>query len=115
MSKFGLVVEYTVLLDAPSEESARKRCKDLWCERYPAEPFNDNIARLFLTTLSERSEEDELPKSGLYDELEAIIARQSTFYYQVSGMPRFSLSLVPFSFIQKLTNSLCQRDRITRN
>ncbi|XP_024383677.1 glycine-rich domain-containing protein 1 [Physcomitrium patens] len=84
MSKFGLVVEYTVLLDAPSEESARKRCKDLWCERYPAEPFNDNIARLFLTTLSERSEEDELPKSGLYDELEAIIARQSTFYYQVS-------------------------------
>ena len=70
-------------MTAASEEAARDRCKELWCNRYPTQPFDDIISQLTLTESDERSDE-QAAQSELESELEATIARQSTFYYQVS-------------------------------
>jgi hypothetical protein len=85
-SKFGRVIDFPFLVTAASEEAARDRCKELWCNRYPTQPFNDIISQLTLTE-SNRSDErsdEQAAQSELESELVATIARQSTFYYQVS-------------------------------
>lgn len=65
-------------MTAASEEAARDRCKELWCNRYPTQPFNDIISQ------SDERSDEQAAQSELESELEATIARQSTFYYQVS-------------------------------
>ena len=82
-SKFGRVIDFPFLVTAASEEAARDRCKELWCNRYPTQPFDDIISQLTLTESDERSDE-QAAQSELESELEATIARQSTLSYQVS-------------------------------
>lgn len=94
-SKFGKVINYPILPDTQSEDEARSACKRIWCERYKDEPF-DILANLGRSNSNLNSaaatQVDNLgqvyPVKGFWkqelDELVSIIARQSSFYYQVS-------------------------------
>lgn len=94
-SKFGKVINYPILPDTESEDKARNACKRIWCERYKDEPFDilANLVRadsnLNSAAATEVDDPDQVsPVKGFWkqelDELVSIIARQSSFYYQVS-------------------------------
>lgn len=87
-SNYGRVIDFPLLPTVASEDLARERCKKIWCERYPKEPF-EIMAQLCLLpgsfgTAGQVIQIDELQVSEL-DDLVPLIARQSSFYYQVSG------------------------------
>ena len=94
-SKFGKVINYPILPDTESEDEARNACKRIWCERYKDEPFdilanlvrdNSNLNSAAATEVDDPGQVS--PVKGFWkqelDELVSIIARQSSFYYQVS-------------------------------
>ncbi|KAG0504602.1 hypothetical protein KC19_N016200 [Ceratodon purpureus] len=83
-SKFGRVIDFPCLVDTPSEEAARNRCKKVWSDRYPTQPFNVIVSQLSLT---KHLDEEFHPWDEHQAELQEVVAtteRQSTFYYQVS-------------------------------
>lgn len=96
-SKFGKVINYPILPDTESEDAARSACKRIWCERYKDEPFdilvnlvraNSNLNSAAATEVVDPGQVS--PVKGFrkqeLDELVSIIARQSSFYYQVKKL-----------------------------
>lgn len=108
-SKFGKVINYPILHDTESEDEARSACKRIWCKRYNDEPF-DILANLAGASANLNSaaaaEVDDpgqvSPEKGIWkqelDELVSIIARQSSFYYQVSDHQGAKLTTIQQTF-----------------
>ncbi|KAJ7529008.1 hypothetical protein O6H91_15G030100 [Diphasiastrum complanatum] len=86
LSHFQRVIDLPFLHDPSNEAAARERCKQLWSERYPEEPYNilSNLSELseLKECASQKTTADLYPEKELH-ELVSAIARQSSFYTKI--------------------------------
>lgn len=82
-TRYGRVINCQLLPDSASEDSARDRCRELWCERFKDEPF-DLVLNPWGSTEGANSAfpAEKFPGPEIAD-IVAVISRQSSFYYQV--------------------------------
>ncbi|KAL2654252.1 hypothetical protein R1flu_022380 [Riccia fluitans] len=87
-TQFQQVIDFPTLTDAEDEASARERCRIIWTERYPKEPFDilPHIRKLATGQVYSIDENEDIKDADDDNEEELVssIARQSTFYNQVS-------------------------------
>ncbi|OAE30292.1 hypothetical protein AXG93_3964s1050 [Marchantia polymorpha subsp. ruderalis] len=86
---FHEVIDFPMLSDAESEASARDRCRKLWIKRYPKEPFDilpqiRKLATGQVYPIDEQSDDNNEEDEAEENQLVSAIARQSSFYFQVS-------------------------------
>jgi hypothetical protein len=93
IKKYGRVINVPLLADLGSEMEAQERCKKLWTLHYPKEPFDimDTLSKLPLTLATSTAKVYPIDEFNAVDhgileleELVGTVARQSSFYYQVS-------------------------------
>jgi hypothetical protein len=93
IKKYGRVIDVPLLADLGSEMEAQERCKKLWTHHYPKEPFDimDTLSKLPLTLATSTAKVYPIDEFNAVDhgileleELVGTVARQSSFYYQVS-------------------------------
>lgn len=83
------MIDFPMLSDAESEASARDRCRKLWIKRYPKEPFDilpqiRKLATGQVYPIDEQSDDNNEEDEAEENQLVSAIARQSSFYFQVS-------------------------------
>ncbi|CAM6070832.1 unnamed protein product [Sphagnum tenellum] len=93
IKKYGRVINVPLLADLRSEMEAQERCKKLWTLHYPKEPFDitDTLSKLPPTLATSTAKVYPIDEFNAVDheileleELVGTVARQSSFYYQVS-------------------------------
>ncbi|CAM6045164.1 unnamed protein product [Sphagnum compactum] len=93
IKKYGRVINVPLLADLGSEMEAQERCKKLWTLQYPKEPFDimDTLSKLPPTLATSTAKVYPIDEFNAVDqgileleELVGAVARQSSFYYQVS-------------------------------
>ncbi|CAK9255445.1 unnamed protein product [Sphagnum jensenii] len=93
IKKYGRVINVPLLADLGSEMEAQERCKKLWTLHYPKEPFDimDTLSKLPPTLATSTAKVYPIDEFNAVDhgileleELVGTVARQSSFYYQVS-------------------------------
>jgi hypothetical protein len=96
IKKYGRVINVPLLADLGSEMEAQERCKKLWTLHYPKEPFDimDTLSKLPPTLATSTAKVYPIDEFNPVDhgileleELVGTVARQSSFYYQVSSIP----------------------------
>lgn len=83
MAKYQKVIDFPVFAAAEDETAARERCRKLWIQCYPRDHFDSLPLMRKLSSgqvypIEEQSDDEE------EDDLVPAIARQSSFYLQVS-------------------------------
>lgn len=79
------IIDFPVFLDLSSETSARERCRSLWNESYPNEPFEIRISQKNSpANFRNRTSQTHWPSQSEEKELMEAVLQQSAFYSQVS-------------------------------
>ncbi|CAM6126838.1 unnamed protein product [Calypogeia fissa] len=83
MAKYQRVIDFPVFAAAESETAARERCRKLWVKWHPREPFDSLSLMRKLSSGQVYPIEEQSDDEEEFDLVPAI-ARQSSFYFQVS-------------------------------